>query len=106
MYLANFRAMNSQNVLNSQEPLVVVTAADENYVRGVAALFRSVRNHTPLGRAVRFYVLDGGITDKSKALLSRVADIEWLASDLKLIKTLPVSGWVSHSTYLRIWMAE
>jgi lipopolysaccharide biosynthesis glycosyltransferase len=29
-----------------------------------------------------------------------------LAPDLKLIKTLPVSGWVSHSTYLRIWLAE
>jgi len=89
--------------MNSTNPLIVATAGDENYVQGMAVLIRSVVATTP---NAHLYVLDGGVTDRSKSRLARIADITWLKPDLRLLKTLPVSGWINHCTYLRLWLAE
>jgi lipopolysaccharide biosynthesis glycosyltransferase len=90
------------------EPLVVVTACDDNYARGVAATIRSVIDTLPPGRELRIFVLDGGLKEGSKKRLLRSwrRPVEWLTPDLAAFGDLPVSGHVSHSTYLRILLAE
>jgi len=93
------------------EPLTIVSASDDNYVRGVAAAVRSAIDSLPAGRAARVFVLDGGITDDSKARLRRSwarknVSIQWLQPDLDAIRDMPVSQHINLSTYLRILLAE
>jgi lipopolysaccharide biosynthesis glycosyltransferase len=96
---------------NQTEPLVIVTACDDNYVKGAAAAIRSAIDSVPADRAVRVFVLDGGITDDSKAKLLRSwgrkgVSVDWLKPDLDMIRDMPVSDHISLSTYLRILLAE
>lgn len=93
------------------EPVVIVTACDDNYVRGVAAAMRSAIDSLPPEREARIFVLDGGITDESKAKLLKSwkregVSVAWLAPDLNAIRDMPVSQHISLSTYLRILLAE
>lgn len=95
----------------NQEPIEIVTACDDNYARGVAAAMRSAIDSVPASRPVRIFVLDGGITDGSKAKLEESwqrdgVAVAWLAPDLDAIRDLPVSHHISLSTYLRILLAE
>jgi lipopolysaccharide biosynthesis glycosyltransferase len=97
--------------LSFPEPLVIVTASDDNYVRGVAAAIRSAIASLPAHRAARIFVLDGGIREVSKARLCRSwnaanVTVEWLSPDLDAIRDMPVSDHVSLATYLRILLAE
>jgi lipopolysaccharide biosynthesis glycosyltransferase len=93
--------------MKSAEPIVLVTASDENYTRGVAVAIRSAIQSLE-GREVRIFVLDGGITDSSKRRLLRSwqRPVEWLKPDLNLLKDLPISDHISVSTYLRLLLAE
>jgi lipopolysaccharide biosynthesis glycosyltransferase len=89
----------------------MVTACDENYVRGVAACIRSAIDTLPSGRAAKVYVLDGGLTEASKAKL-HVAwqapniSIEFVQPDLDAIRDMPVSEHINLCTYLRLLVAE
>lgn len=94
-----------------KEPLVIVTACDDNYAIGVAAAMRSAIGHVPSDRTVRLFVLDGGITDASKRRLLKSwqapnVEVAWLLPDLSALRDMHVSGHISISTYLRILLAE
>lgn len=91
--------------------VVIVSACDDHYVRGVAACVRSAIDHLRPGQPADVFVLDGGISDVSKRRLTRswrreATSVQWLAPDWNLLRELPVSGHISHSTYLRLLMAE
>jgi lipopolysaccharide biosynthesis glycosyltransferase len=93
------------------EPIVIVTACDETYVRALAAAIRSAIVSVPRQRDVHVFVLDGGIDERSKVLLARSwkrrnVDVHWLSPDLDSIADMPVSHHISRSTYLRILTAE
>ena len=103
----NRRVIPSMDV----DRIIIVTACDENYVRGVAAAMRSAIDSLATGRAASVYVLDGGIRDVSKRRLERSwrrerTEVHWLTPDWNLLRDLPVSGHVTHSTYLRLLLAE
>jgi lipopolysaccharide biosynthesis glycosyltransferase len=94
-----------------REPIVIVTASDEKYVRAMAAAIRSAIVSVPWGRKVQVYVLDGGISKQSQARLARSwrkwrVQAHWLRPNLDAIADMPVSHYVSRSTYLRIFTAE
>jgi len=93
------------------DSLVVVTACDDKYALGAAVAVRSAIDSLPADRSVRVFVLDGGISPRSKRRLHRSwssqrTSVDWLAPDRKLIDSLPVSHYVSRSTYLRLLQAE
>jgi lipopolysaccharide biosynthesis glycosyltransferase len=93
------------------EPLVVVTACDENYVRGAAAAIRSAIDSVAPWQPVRAFVLDGGITPRSKSRLKRSwrqfnVSTMFLQPDLASIGDMHTSDHVNLSTYLRILMAD
>jgi lipopolysaccharide biosynthesis glycosyltransferase len=101
----------SQQSARPCEPIAIVTSCDENYVRGAAAAIRSAIDSLPRGRRVQVYMLDGGISESSKARLLRSwqaphVEVRWLKPDLDAIRDLPISHWISLATYLRLFSAE
>jgi len=93
------------------EAIAVVTACDENYVRGAAAAIRSAIDSVGPEQPVRVFVLDGGITDRSKARLVRSwrqpnVVTEFLQPDLAAIGDMHTSDHINLSTYLRILLAD
>jgi lipopolysaccharide biosynthesis glycosyltransferase len=97
--------------LAASEPVVIVTACDENYVRGAAATIRSAIDSLGKHRDVRVFVLDGGISNWSKWKLWRSwaapnVEVGWLKPDLKAIGDMQVSGHITLATYLRILLAD
>jgi lipopolysaccharide biosynthesis glycosyltransferase len=96
---------------NVKEPIVIVTACDDKYVRGAAAAVRSAIDSLSGRHPARVFVLDGGIAGKSKQQLSRSwasdrIEVKFLKPDVHAIRDMPVSEHISLSTYLRILMAE
>jgi lipopolysaccharide biosynthesis glycosyltransferase len=96
---------------SASDTVVIVTACDENYVLGAAATVRSAIDSLGPHQAARVFVLDGGITNESKARLLKSwkaenVTVDWLRPDLETIRDMPVAGHVSLSTYLRILLAE
>src|SRR6476619_6947880 len=101
----------SQQSARPCEPIAIVTSCDENYVRGAAPAIRSAITTLPRGRRVQVYMLDGGISESSKARLLRSwqaphVEVRWLKPDLDAIRDLPISHWISLATYLRLFSAE
>lgn len=95
----------------SAEALAVVTACDENYVRGAAAAIRSAIDSVDPAQLLRVFVLDGGITQRSKARLVRSwrqwnVSTAFLQPDLAAIGDMHTSGHINLSTYLRILQAD
>jgi lipopolysaccharide biosynthesis glycosyltransferase len=89
--------------------IVVVSAADDGYAMPLAVTIRSALNYLAPDRRLRLYVLDGGLSDDSKARLlnswndSRLT-VEWLRPDLELVRDLKISEHVNIVTYLRLLM--
>lgn len=93
--------------VSNNDPLVVVTGADENYSIGLAVTVQSMLYHLDAARAVQLYVLDGGIRAETKGrLLKSWADprmtIQWIDADLESLSHLVTSGHLNHTTYLRL----
>lgn len=65
-------------------PIIIATAADENYAVGMTVAMCSVANHVPRHRALEIHILDGGVSRASWAKLSR--RLGALKSNLKLIR--------------------
>jgi lipopolysaccharide biosynthesis glycosyltransferase len=95
---------------NSQE-VIAATAADEGYAIPLAVTVRSAIDALPSDRRLRLFVLDGGITSKSRDRLMRSWEdprvrIEWIKPDISVVNHLPVSLHVSVSCYLRLLLPE
>lgn len=94
---------------HSNRNVVLVTGADDNFAMPLAVTIRSALDHLDPTRLVKLFVLDGGLTEQSKArLLKSWSDprltVEWLSPDLNLIHDLPVSHHIKVATYLRLLM--
>jgi lipopolysaccharide biosynthesis glycosyltransferase len=92
---------------NTPPEIVAATAADENYVVPLVATVRSAIDCLGPNQHLRLFILDGGVSDSSRAaLMSSWADrrvrIEWIRPDINAVKHLPVSHHVSISCYLRL----
>jgi lipopolysaccharide biosynthesis glycosyltransferase len=87
----------------------LVTGADDNFAMPLAVTVRSSLERLDPNRRLNVFILDGGLSDESKARLlaswtdSRVT-VQWLRPDLDLIRDLPVSHHIKVATYLRLLM--
>jgi lipopolysaccharide biosynthesis glycosyltransferase len=90
--------------------IVAASATDDHYAMPLAVTIRSALNHLGAGRRLQLFVLDGGLSDESKARLlkswndSRL-EVEWVRPDMNLVRDLGVSYQVTVVTYLRLLMA-
>jgi lipopolysaccharide biosynthesis glycosyltransferase len=91
--------------------IVAVSASDDGYAMPLAVTIRSALNHLGAGRRMQLFILDGGLTQQSKAhLLNSWTDprltVEWIRPNMDLVRDLHVSYQVTTVTYLRLLMAE
>jgi len=101
----------SRQMAAESEPISVVTACDEIYVRAAGVTLASASASVPFQQAMDFYVLDGGVSPRSKAKLEQSCAapgrrFHWLTPDLHILRGLPVSQHINLSTYLRLLLAE
>jgi lipopolysaccharide biosynthesis glycosyltransferase len=97
--------------MQMSEPIVVVTGADENYAIGLAVTVRSMLEHLSPNSQIVLYVLDGGITEptQEKIMQSWEDDrmtIHWLKPEMKRLEGLVTSGYLNHTTYLRLLIPD
>ncbi|TWU37409.1 glycosyltransferase family 8 protein [Novipirellula artificiosorum] len=93
--------------VQNSEPLVVVTGADENYAIGLVVTIRSMLCHLDPGRRVQLHVFDGGIQrgTKNRILKSwadRRLEVHWHDIEMSQLSHLVTSGYLNHTTYLRL----
>jgi|UPI00035DC8BF lipopolysaccharide biosynthesis glycosyltransferase len=97
-----------------QKPLVVVCGSDDNYALPLAITLYSALHHLDSGSKIYLYILDGGISQKSKQRLQRVLDfknidinLHWVVPpDRESLKDVQTLTWVSQATYLRLFIPE
>lgn len=87
----------------------VVLAADEGFAMPLAATVRSALDNLAPDRKLNVYLLDGGISDDTKARLARSwpedrRRLTWIDVDPAALAGLPISGHVNLVAYYRILM--
>ena len=91
----------------TKPPIVIVTASDENYVMPLATMVKSLLVNLSEGENVALYILDGGISEKSKYHLlesweSPNLEVQFCNADLSLLEGLKITGHVNALTYCRL----
>ncbi len=94
-------------------PVVIALASNERYFPGLYCAVAGALNHMAAGRSVELWVLDGGISQSSKNILTRLADsfdksvqLQFVPVDDSIfLGTTPGPG-KSHMTYYRILLAR
>lgn len=91
------------------DTIVLVAAADENFVMPLAAMVTSALCNLAEDRRLLLYVMDGGIAPGSRARLleswgSQRIFVRWLQPDLGLLGDLKITGHVNALTYARLLM--
>lgn len=89
------------------DTLVLVTAADDNFVMPLAALVKSVLCNLAPERRIVLYVIDGGIdaTDKARLLESWGTTrcvVRWLRPEWSALTAMKITGHVNILTYARL----
>jgi lipopolysaccharide biosynthesis glycosyltransferase len=95
----------------TEPSIVVACAADEAFAMPLAVLGRSMLHHLRLSRHLDLYVLDFGITQRTKERLtcswpSERLDIHWLSADAESLSYLPIWGRMSIATYQRLLLGR
>jgi lipopolysaccharide biosynthesis glycosyltransferase len=95
----------------AREPIVLVTGGDDRFALGIAVMLHSALQHLPDGDAVRIFLLDGGVSDASKARVNRVlrparlkVSVEWITPGIDALADLPVTERLRTAAYLRLLM--
>lgn len=102
--------MNEHRSAGLTRDPVIVLAADEGFAMPLAVTVRSILDHCAADRRPTLYILDGGITEGTKARLQRSwprhrpYDIHWVAVDRSLLEGIEASGHVTLAAYYRILM--
>lgn len=109
--ITNVSAPSIPKVQESEEPITVVTASDENYSMGLAAMGYSLGASHRGQRRIELVILDGGISEETKAKLHeswRDMDmtIRWMTPDVSAIEHLPLKFWFTRATYLRLLIPD
>ncbi|MBW4632567.1 MAG: glycosyltransferase family 8 protein [Iphinoe sp. HA4291-MV1] len=106
--------MGTISTVSQQNPLVVVCGSDDNYAMPLAVTLYSALVHLERGCTIYIYIIDGGITHKSKERLQRVLDFEhidvqlkWVTPpDLKSLSDLQTLEWITTAAYLRLLICD
>lgn len=94
---------------SAASPITLVTAADDGYAMPLAVTVRSALDQLAANRPLHLYVLDGGLTDETKARLETSWNdarltLAWVRPELDQVRDLVVSDHVNLVTYLRLLM--
>src|SRR5262249_27136885 len=95
------------NDAETERDAVVVLAADDHFAMPLAVTIRSALDRLAPDSKLRIFVLDGGISDASKArVLASLPDgrfeLTWVDVDPTVLALAPVSGHASRVNYYRI----
>ena len=101
--------MKRQSSLNMARDIVVVSAADDGYAMPLALTVRSALDHLVPERRMQLFVLDGGLSERSKTRLlmswnDQRLTVDWIRPDMAMVRDLLVSDHVNVVTYLRLLM--
>jgi len=90
-------------------PVIIALASNERYFQGLYCAVASALGHMATGSAVDLRVLDGGISQTSKNILSRLAGrfgnsvrLEFMPIDASIFRGATLGPGESHMTYCRI----
>ena len=86
---------------------VVLCAADEKYAMPLAVTLVSAAEHLQAGHSLQVHVVDGGMSDGSKARLLKSLDgyplqIEFVDAQAADLSDLQTSHHITHTAYLRL----
>ncbi|MBW4598123.1 MAG: glycosyltransferase family 8 protein [Calothrix sp. FI2-JRJ7] len=104
-----------QNFCESSEdcPISIISGADDRFAMGLAVTLYSALANLDPGRAVDFYIIDGGISNQNRHRLTRVLSSDRITVRLKWLKPNCESlgeVWVSEqwglATYFRLLAPE
>lgn len=98
-----------ENIMDNR--ILVVSAADENYAMPLAVTVRSALDTLAPGRRVHWFIVDGGLSFQTRERLERSwtdarMQWTWVQPEHKLLRGLPVSGHVTHTTYARMLLPQ
>jgi lipopolysaccharide biosynthesis glycosyltransferase len=104
-----FFRKNPANETPPTEPISVVSASDDNSAKPLAVTIRSVIDHLSPGQRLNVSILDGGLTDASKARLRRSwtapnVTVQFLQPPVEQIADLKIENHLNLVTYLRLFM--
>jgi lipopolysaccharide biosynthesis glycosyltransferase len=94
--------------LFSMEPVVLALASNERYFPGLYCAIASALSHMARGRTVDLQVLDGGISQTSKNILSRLTGrfgsirLQFKPIDTSIFRSTTLGPGRSHMAYSRI----
>lgn len=91
--------------------LTIVTSADDNFALPATVMMRSVVDHLSGTKPVDFFVLDCGITERSRRKMHRSIPGAWgrlsfIPIDEKTLSGFRVDGHVSSAAYARLFLGK
>lgn len=101
------RSLLSQD---SQEPIVLVCAADDRYAMGLGVTVTSALLNLKHPHPVQLFIIDGGISSANRRRLEQTfgsrVELRWLTADLTQVQSLYLSGHLSSASYYRLLIPE
>lgn len=96
---------------SKKQPIAIVCAADENYAMPLAVTLRSALINLKNKPKVSIYVIDGGISQRSKRRIikscsSPQVDISWVQPNESLLANLKVERYLTIVTYYRLLTSQ
>lgn len=96
---------------NSEEPIVIVSACDDNYAMPITVTMCSVIANLKTSRSVQIFIIDGGIKENNKknilkSLNSKNIKVEWLHPKKAQVANLLESGHITITAYYRLLIPE
>ena len=89
----------------TREPIVIIRAADDNYLMPVAAILHSAIVNLKSKRDVSLFIIDGGISRANKCKIvqsipSKRASLTWLRPKKALFKDTPTSQSITITLHI------
>lgn len=105
---------NESTEIQDNHPLVVVCAADDNFVIGLAVTVCSMLKNLKKDQRVELFIIDGGIKQHNKlkflrSLDSKICNVNWLQSSDNLFENmseLPVLNHLNITAYFRLFIPD
>lgn len=96
---------------SKSQSMAIVCAADENYAMPLAVTLRSVVVNLKNEPKVSIFVIDGGISQRSKRRIikscgSQQVDISWIQPNESLLANLKVERHLTIVTYYRLLIPQ
>jgi lipopolysaccharide biosynthesis glycosyltransferase len=95
------------------EPVIIALACDDRYFSGLYCAVASALSHLKSARKLDVKVLDGGLSQSSRDILSRLTDrirenvrLEFVTADTSVFGKATLGPGQSHMTYCRILLPQ